>query len=38
VSLGTLPGGFFQKKFKNLKMGFLAIFFTFFLKNGGVFL
>ena len=38
VSLGTLPGGFFQKNFKNLKMGFLAIFFTFFLKNGGVFL
>ena len=28
VSLGTLPGGFFQKNFKNLKMGFLAIFFT----------
>ena len=38
VSLGTLPGGFFQKNFKNLKMGFLANFFTFFLKNGGVFL
>ena len=37
VSLGTLPGGFFQKNFKNLKMGFLANFFTFFLKNGGVF-
>ena len=38
VSLGTLPGGFFQKNFKNLKMGFLANFFTFFLKNGAVFL
>ena len=26
VSLGTLPGGFFQKNFKNLKMGFLFFF------------
>ena len=38
VSLVTLPGGFFQKKFKISKWDFWRfLFLTFFLKNGAVF-
>ena len=38
VSLGTQSWSFFKKISKSLKIGFLANFFNFFLKSGGVFL
>ena len=38
VSLGTQSWSFFKKISKKSKIGFLANFFNFFLKSGGVFL